>query len=67
MHLCYFTMSAEIRIDDNKPYLPPFAEVAISKLWPDRDVVLIGAGREPLSEAHSHAMNKLAARLPVLG
>lgn len=34
---------------------------------PDRDVVLIGAGREPLSEAHSHAMNKLAARLPVLG
>ena len=34
---------------------------------PDRTVVLIGAGREPLSEAHSHAVTKLAARLPVLG
>src|SRR5882762_2275283 len=26
-------MLAEIRTDDNNPYLPPFAEVAISKLW----------------------------------
>ncbi len=34
---------------------------------PDRTVVLIGAGREPLSDAHNRAVEKLAARLPVLG
>lgn len=39
----------------------------LPKSVPDRTVVLVGAGREPLSEAHNRAVGKLAARLPVLG
>ncbi|HEY4024718.1 MAG TPA: maleylpyruvate isomerase N-terminal domain-containing protein [Pseudonocardiaceae bacterium] len=34
---------------------------------PDRTVVLLGAGREPVTEAHSRAVGELAARLPVIG
>jgi hypothetical protein len=34
---------------------------------PDRTVVLVGAGRETLAEAHNRAIDSFAARLPVLG
>lgn len=34
---------------------------------PDRTVVLVGAGRETLSEAHNRALDSFVARLPVLG
>jgi hypothetical protein len=71
----HLDLQAEVTLPDPDPLALNLARRTIEALVgeelprsvPDRTVVLIGAGREPLSEAHSRAVGKLAARLPVLG
>ncbi|HEV3359588.1 MAG TPA: maleylpyruvate isomerase N-terminal domain-containing protein [Pseudonocardiaceae bacterium] len=71
----HLDLQAEVTLPDPDPTALRLTRQVIEALVgeplpadvPDRTVVLIGAGREPLSEAHNRAVDKLAARLPVLG
>jgi uncharacterized protein (TIGR03083 family) len=71
----HLDLQAELTLPDPHPTALELTRRTIEALLgdelprsvPDRTLVLIGAGREPLSEAHSRAVGKLAARLPVLG
>jgi hypothetical protein len=71
----HLDLQAEVTLPDPDPTALRLTRQVIEALVgdelphgvPDRTVVLIGAGREPVTEAHSRAVGKLAARLPVLG
>ena len=71
----HLDLQAEVTLPDPDPAALQLTRRVIEALVgeplpssvPDRTVVLIGAGREALSEAHNRAVGRLAARLPVLG
>jgi hypothetical protein len=71
----HLDLQAEVTLPDPDPIALQLTRHTIESLVgeplphsvPDRTVVLVGAGREPVTETHRRAVEKLAARLPVLG